>query len=104
MGSPSGDSGTAPNGVPLGPNISPNGSPTDLTTTTTTTTTTTVPPVQCESGADCQNNAGCFADEVAIINGDGSFPTAGDCIHYKDVLCNVDTEVNCFEDSEEWGV
>merc|ERR1712200_376899 len=82
--SPNGDSGTAPNGTPIGPNVSPNGSPvaspvstvtpstsqvlttttstTTTTTTTSTTTTTTLAPRQCESEADCQENAGCFAD------------------------------------------
>ena len=91
--------------------------------TTSTTTTTTLAPRQCESEADCQENAGCFADELTGINEFGelntichcfleyvvdnstaSFPKTGDCIHYRDVPCNVNTEVNCFEDSSEWGI
>jgi len=80
-------------------------------------------PRQCESEADCQANAGCFADEISGINEFGelntichcfleyvvdnttaSFPRTGECIHYRDVPCNVNTEINCFEDQEEWGI
>jgi len=42
--------------------------------------------------------------EYVVDNTTASFPKTGDCIHYRDVPCNVNTEVNCFDDSAEWGI
>jgi hypothetical protein len=73
---------------------------------------------------DCQENAGCFADEEATIdpstdeiltlchcflgfvldNSTADFPKTGTCINLRTAECDKSSEVNCYEDEDFWGV
>jgi len=89
-----------------------------------------MPALPCQTSDDCQDNSGCFADELSIIttgefstlchcnlgyvldNSTAMFPMTGDCIDYHQLKCAstlaesnaAGSEQFCFEDDNEWGV
>merc|ERR1712013_447553 len=96
---------------------------TSTTSTSTMSTTTTTPALPCASDDDCQDNAGCFADEVnidpldpvihtichcflgfVVDNSTADFPKTGTCNNLRTAECDDSSEVNCYEDEDLWGV
>ena len=89
--------------------------------TTTTTTAKIIPP--CLDESDCQENAGCFADELNfdplsfeintichcflgfyLDNTTAEFPRTGVCIDRRTTPCHNEEQTNCIEDDQGLGI
>merc|ERR1739838_792215 len=92
------------------------------TPTTTTTTTTTELIAPCLSEEECQDNAGCFADEVNfdqntqeiktichcflgfyLNSTNAEYPKTGSCIDRRTTACDDESEAHCYTDGHPFG-
>jgi len=76
----------------------------------------------CADNSECQENAGCFADETTFLatgelttlchcylgyvldNSTADFPKTGTCNNLRTGQCDLTSEVNCYEDADLWGI